>query len=312
MKSSLLTRDAVWPSLSSTARKSCSPAYAAIAYFGQGASKLLPLPKNSRVVVDASDAAVKSGQTCPTDLIAMQKRGIRIYSVPNLHTKVYVFQDAAFIGSANASNRSAGVLIEAMIQTNDRLIMRSARNFVRDLCLDELGPERLGRLAKLYRSPRFMNGAKLVVKKHDVRPQLPRLLLAQLVNEPPPPETGRTARDGLESAKKKRKHGRQFVFDYFWWRGGVPFKVGDKVIQVTEENSRVSLVAPPADIIHLAKWRRKNRRITFAYYEHPKMRRVRLERLARRIGYGAKKKLQRDGLVRNKLFAEKLLAAFGA
>ena len=118
-------------------------------------------------------------------------------------------------------------------------------------------------------------------------------------------------RDGLESAKKRRKHGRNYVFDYFWWQGNFPFKVGDKVVQVTEENSRLSLVAPPADIIHLAKWRRGARRVTFAYYEHPKIRRLRLEKLARRIGYGAKKRLQRDGLVRNREFAEKLLAAFG-
>jgi hypothetical protein len=39
------------------------------------------------------------------------------------------------------------------------------------------------------------------------------------------------------------------------------------------------------------------------------MREYALEKLSRRIGYGAKKRLQRDGLVRNKNFAEKLLAA---
>jgi hypothetical protein len=238
----------IWKSISSAAKRSDAPVYASVAYFGKGASKLLPLPTNSRLVVDASIGAVKNGQTCPADLKAMQKRGVRIYSIPNLHAKVYVFGGTAFIGSANASNHSAGTLIEAVIQTADKGIMRSAREFVRGLCLDELGPERLDYLAKLYRPPRFANGAKRSSKKHGIRPELPRLLLAQLENESPPSETKATVRDGLESAKKKRKHGRNYTFDYFWWRGTFPYKVGDKVIQVTEENSRLSLVAPPADI----------------------------------------------------------------
>jgi hypothetical protein len=33
-----------------------------------------------------------------------------------------------------------------------------------------------------------------------------------------------------------------------------------------------------------------------------------LDKLARRLGYGAKKKLHRDGMVRDPEFAEKLLA----
>jgi hypothetical protein len=311
MSGSSFVTTGIWKSISSAAKRSDAPVYASVAYFGKGASRLLRLPKNSRLVVDASIAAVKSGQTCPADLRSVQKRGVRIYSIPNLHAKVYVFGGVAFIGSANASNHSAGTLIEAVIQTADKGIMRSAREFVRGLCLDELGPERLDHLAKLYRPPRFANGAKRSVKKRGISPELPRLLLAQLENLSPPSETKATMRDGLESAKEKRKHGRNYVFDYFWWRGNFPYKVGDKVIQVTEENSRLSLVAPPADIVHLAKWRRGTRRVTFAYYEHPKMRRLRLEKLARRIGYGAKKRLQRDGLVRNKEFAEKLLAVFG-
>ena len=92
----------------------------------------------------------------PADLRAMQKRGVRIYSIPNLHPEVYVFGGVAFTGSANASNHSAGA--EAVIQTTDKGIMQSARQFVRGLCLDELGPERLDHLAKLYRPPRFANG----------------------------------------------------------------------------------------------------------------------------------------------------------
>jgi hypothetical protein len=129
MSSHSFVTNRIWKSISTAAKRADAPVYAAVAYFGKGASKLLPLPTNSRLVVDASFAAVKNGQTCPADLRAMQKRGVRIYSILNLHAKVYVFGGFAFIGSANASNHSAGSLIEAMIQTGSMVSIQNCRGF---------------------------------------------------------------------------------------------------------------------------------------------------------------------------------------
>ena len=46
-------------------------------------------------VVDASEHAVKSGQTNPSELIAFLRSGVEVHSAENLHAKVYVFRDAA-------------------------------------------------------------------------------------------------------------------------------------------------------------------------------------------------------------------------
>jgi hypothetical protein len=43
------------------------------------------------------------------------------------------------------------------------------------------------------------------------------------------------------------------------------------------------------------------------YVELPDVRRISLNKLAKRLGYGPKKKLHRNGLVRDRVFAEKLL-----
>jgi hypothetical protein len=126
IKNQLLTNE-IWKSLNSAAKRARRPLHVAVAYFGQGASKLLPLRANSRLVVDASDNAVKSGQTHPADLKLLQKRGVIIYSVPNLHVKIYVCDEVALVGSANVSNRSAGTLIESMLRTTDPRIVRSAK-----------------------------------------------------------------------------------------------------------------------------------------------------------------------------------------
>lgn len=188
MSSQLVTEN-VWKTLTSATRQSRQPAAVAVAYFGQSAAKLLPLPARSRLVVDASEAAVKSGQTCPGELKTVsQKNAVRVYSVANLHAKVFVFGGIAFVGSANASWRSADTLIEALLATTDRKAVAAARQFVRDLCLHELGPEELDRLQRMYRPPRYVGtgGAQRHPQNTAGRPGLPRLLLAQLTRLTPP------------------------------------------------------------------------------------------------------------------------------
>src|ERR1019366_9999502 len=101
--STVFVSDNIWPQLTTAVRDSRQRCAVAVAYFGKGASNLLPLAQGSRLVVDASERAVASGQTCPADLFKLLKRGVTIYSVPNLHAKVFVLGRAAYIGSANVS-----------------------------------------------------------------------------------------------------------------------------------------------------------------------------------------------------------------
>ncbi|SRR6266481_5040672 len=307
-KSQLLTSD-IWKSITSAAKRSRKPSYVAVAYFGKGASKLLPLRTNSRLVVDASENAVKSGQTHPADLKSLQKRGVIIYSVPNLHAKIYVFDDMAIVGSANVSNRSAGTLIESVLRTVDRGIVRSAKSFVESLCLHELSPGTLDRLQKIYRSPRIPGGTAKRTKnpRQRTRAELPRLFLTQLVRSDPPAGSEAAEEKGYQAARSRRKHGRNYILEQFNWSGDAPFRNGDKVIQVVKEEDGRRLIDAPGDIIHTRRWQRNGRRVMFVYLEMPKVRRTSLEKLARRFGYGAKKKLHRNGLVRNREFAESLL-----
>lgn len=174
MSAKLITRHA-WAALSEGARKSRKPAHVAVAYFGKGATKLLHLPPQSSLVVDASEAAVKSGQTHPADLLRMVRRSVAVYSVQNLHAKIFAFDTGAFVGSTNASMHSANVLQEAIVWVNDGAVVKAARDFVKNLCLDPLGPEELKRLQKLYRPPRFAPGER---KMTGAKLRLPNLRVA--------------------------------------------------------------------------------------------------------------------------------------
>jgi hypothetical protein len=305
MNNQLLTTN-VWQTLTNATRRNRHPALIAVAYFGRGAGKLLPLPPRSQLVVDASEAAVKSGQTCPAELHALIKKNVRVYSVQNLHAKV-------FIGSANVSRHSAGTLVEAMVVTTDRETVEAARQFVDGLCVHELGFEAVKRLKGMYRPPRIRGGRPRPrpSSEHEVLPELPRVLIVQLERIDPPRGSESTEEAGRKVAAKLQEKPRRHVLEDFWRSGQCPYRPGDIVVQVIDESEGYRLVSPPATVIHTRVWRRGARSCTFVYVEVPKRRRIALGRLAKHIGRGAKKRLERDGLV-NRDLAKRLLSAWKA
>jgi PLD-like domain len=162
----------VWATLTNAAKRSPGRSYIAVAYFGRGATRLLPLTRGSYLVIDASDMAVKSGQTCPASLRVLLKKGVRIYSSERLHAKVFVFGKSAFVGSANVSTNSQKVLFEAVVRTRNRRTVALARQFVREHCLRSIGPEEIKRLSKIYRPPN--------VKSTKTEPQVSTANLTKL------------------------------------------------------------------------------------------------------------------------------------
>jgi len=307
MTTSFLSQD-IWPQLTKSVRGSRQGCSVAVAYFGKGASHLLPLAKGSRLVVDASEGSVASGQTCPADLVRLVNRGVAVYSVPNLHAKVFVLGRTAYIGSVNVSNRSASTLVEAVIRTTEGNAVRAAREFVQRHCLHRLTPKILEQLAKLYRPPR-VPGGKRSAKRPSMtskRPTLPRLLLAQL-DIVKLSERDQAMHDaGLAVAQKRREHPRSFELDDFRWTGRCAFQRGDVVIQVTDEGSNKVLVSPPGNVRYVRKWRDGNKRKSFVYVERPVQRRRQLKSLARALGC-PQKKMRSDGVVRDLSFAQALL-----
>jgi len=307
----LLTED-IWPQLTSAVRAARQPCSVAVAYFGKGASRLLPLPRGSRLVVDASERAVSSGQTCPADLSRLIKAGVRVYSVPNLHAKVYVVGRAAFIGSANASSRAASHLVEAMVRTTEAAVVGAAKDFVLGQCLHELTPEVVKRLTKLYRPPKVAGAqrGKRKVARSSGGASLPRLRLAQLR----PVEWSEREQEvhdaALEVAEGRRERKRGFEIESFKYFGRCPFKRGDVVVQVTDEGGGKVLVMPPGNVLHTRTRKVGRVRTSFVFVECPNRRQRHAATLARRLGPKGRKLLRRKGLVRNRAFAEALLRSW--
>jgi hypothetical protein len=264
-----LITDDVWGALTKAAQQSKKPAHVAVAYFGKGAADLLNLRPESRLVVDASDAAVKSGQTHPGDLQRMLRRKIAVYSAPSLHAKVFAFDKEVFIGSPNVSKHSAEVLQEAIIRIGDSRVIQSARDFIKGLCLEPLGPKALKRLQKLYRPPRFVLG------QHRPGGRIQRLSTLRVVQTRAIHVSDRLAQAievGHKAAVKKRRHKSGFAIEEFSWQGRSqsqsPFRAGQLVIQVHTSGRRRE-VSPPGHVIHIQPYRDGASRRKLIYVELP-------------------------------------------
>jgi hypothetical protein len=128
----VLVGDAVWDEIGRLARRRAARLLV-VAYVGGDAPELVPPRSDDYVLVDASEKAVRCGQTSPAALMAWADAGAVVESVEDLHAKVMIFGDVAVVGSANLSRNSRDRLIEAAVVATSSPLVRQARTAVADL-----------------------------------------------------------------------------------------------------------------------------------------------------------------------------------
>jgi hypothetical protein len=265
MQPQLITEN-IWQSITA-ACTTTQRSYVAVAYFGTGGAGRLPLNKGSVLVVDASEAAVKAGQTSPAELIKLYKRGVSVYSLQGLHAKVYVIGTRLYIGSANVSENAADNLKEAVFNTADRKLVAQAKEYVlkmKEQAGLELGIAQLQRLEKLYKERKMPAGGK--GSKKDNRDK-PSVFLYKLHYNDYPAESLAAYKEGKEIAIQEIDRSRH-VLDDFESESTIPVKKNDIVIQVMEDGRR-SVVYYPARVLYIKKWKHNR---CFVYLERLKKR----------------------------------------
>jgi hypothetical protein len=139
-----------WSKISAaSARERRGPALIAVPWV---TAPLLKLRRGDEIVLDASEAAIKSGQTNPQFISEWMGKGVKVYSLPQLHAKVFLFGSVLFVGSTNVSRNSDEILYEAVLQTSERTAVADARAHVKDLIGsgERLHKQDVERLAKMY------------------------------------------------------------------------------------------------------------------------------------------------------------------
>ncbi len=291
MPAQLLT-EKIWPAISQEVRKNPSTCLIAVAYFGALGTRLLPLRKGSILVVNASEAAVKSGQTKPGELLKLYNRGVKIFTVSTLHAKVFCFRRKVIIGSANASEHSAATLQEAAVQINNPKIVATTRKFIESLCFHELGGKRLRVLDKMYKPPRFENYAEKSLRKRKVDAN--NIRIVNLTIDVEPEDVEKTGIAGEREAKRFAKKPRHKI-DKFRWTGSDPFSIGEQILQVATDG-KTKWIYPPGTIIHKKSAQSsKEGKYTHLFIEAPNKRRRLLKSFQMKLSPIERKMISRAG-----------------
>jgi len=305
MSTQLIT-EKVWQTITGAAKKTRYKSFVAVAYFGQGGARMLPLSKGSLLLVDASEKAVKSGQTCPAELLKLYNKGVHIFSLENLYSKLFILGNNLFIGSANVSSRSESILEEALMKTTDKKSVEDAKKYIRSFCKIELGDEHLKKLQKIYNPPKIRNYKILKINKKRVTNNLPSLFTYSL-------ETG-TCNDDKElmqleterkiATKKRINKSRHIVDEFKLENINIAPKQNDIILQIFYDK-KFTYVSPPGRLIHIRKWSNGNKITFFCFVEVPDKRRKGFKAFTKKLKPSERKEINRNGK-RSKAFTEKI------
>ena len=118
--------DQPWSRITTLAKRSARTRVA-VPYLHGEANRMLPLK-----AADVLKVNIMSCQVNPDELRAYRRKGVKLYTAPNLHAKVFVFGNTAIIGSTNVSSSSETRLREAVVETTDPSVVASARKFIEE------------------------------------------------------------------------------------------------------------------------------------------------------------------------------------
>lgn len=230
-----LLSSGLWSRLRKLAR-SAHRKSAAVAYVTD--DRNLVFGKGDTLITDASDESIKSGQTSAAVLRAAWKRKAEIVSVKGLHSKVYVFDKHAIIGSANLSRESER-RVEAALLTDQPTVVSAARLLIERLkaqgeVVDEVFISRISRLPVEKRTPEWR--ADKLSRPAD---PTPRIWLVGLMPVEEKEKERAIVEEGMKEAERRLSHEDSSV-SWIRFRGNSKFRReaqdGDVVVCIwTEE-----------------------------------------------------------------------------
>jgi hypothetical protein len=220
------------------------------------------------------------------------KRGVDVYSVENLHAKVFVIGKTAIVGSTNVSSSSARRLIEAALQTEDKRAVSACRHFILSLRGEIATPQYLKKLQKLYRPPKFGVGGGALRGLHKQVPRHAPLWVVPLEHCESDVEDDEAMKRGVAKAKPMLRSKRFTIDDFIWSGTGFVNRLNegeDLILEITREDRQRFMVSEPAPLLHIERYK-KNRAIhANLTVELPrKTCRIEAHRLFRRLGPNSK------------------------
>jgi len=242
----------LWKRLQLLARRATRRSVA-VPFVGTGAARRLPLSDGDVLVCRFDRATVRAGLTNPKEILHYLSKGVRVYTVGNLHAKVFILGNTCIVGSPNLSVNSENNLVEAGIETSLPRILRACRAFIESLCFDAVGPRYAEQLAQFYQSPRPQEVPRAGA---PARRAFHSAIVVVSLEDTDFDDLDHAADRSAAKAALKRLDAERFVLDSFKWESQLPATIrrGARVIQVVGHGKRAR-VCPPGRVLTIRHYR---------------------------------------------------------
>lgn len=258
----------LWDALGSKPKDEAR-SYVAVAYLRSAPFERLPLKPNSLLVVNCNESTVKGGATDPREVKKYLDHGVRVHNVSNLHAKVLVLGTRAFVGSANISRSSEG-LLEAAVTSTDRTLVNECKQFVQSLEGEEITPREIERLTPLFvtkrltrqraRKPKGDSCRRKVVPQHNPLWAIRTVLGSWQDIDYEVEESTKPVAEEVSSHDFR-------VTDFRWPGDNSAFangvRAGDVVLQVHKGSSRGFVLQPPQRVVLVKAYKNRKRLLVF-------------------------------------------------
>jgi hypothetical protein len=206
--------------------------------------------RNDVLVCDASDRAIKGGETSARLLQSLHRKGMELRSRPDLHAKVAVLGRHCLIGSCNLSASSAEDLTELALLSDRKQVVAQATAFIHALreTSEEIDDDFLRRILKIKVRPARRRGPKRKGQATRLGNKVWLVSVRQLAEDCFPKE-----QPFVEKAEKKASSlvaDKDASISWIRWTGKARFRAaarpGDMVIQIWKSLSgkRITVFAP--------------------------------------------------------------------
>jgi hypothetical protein len=220
--------------------------------------------RNDVLICDASDRAVKTGETSARLLQSLCRKGVELRSRSDLHAKVAVLGRHALVGSCNLSAASAEDLTELAFLSDRKQVVAQATAFIHALreTSEEIDEDFLRRILKIKVRHARRRGPKRRGKPMPLGSKVWLTAIEEVAEDSFPKE-----RPFVEKAEKKATAlvaDRDSTISWIRWTGKTRFRAaaqpGDIVIQIWKSLSgKRTTVFAPCPIIYrqdVAHWTR--------------------------------------------------------
>src|SRR5690606_8313831 len=119
-------------------------------YVGRNIDNIIKFKENDILITSLTKSNVEQGNVDPRSVEKLIDNKVKVFSIENLHSKIYYFEESVIVGSSNLSENSKDYLFESGIWTDDKRVIKQIENELEELLEEEITLEYVQSLKEYY------------------------------------------------------------------------------------------------------------------------------------------------------------------